>query len=88
MRLSELSGKEIVNLYDGARMGIIGNSDLVIDENDGKIIYLLIPNKRMQFFLLNEKNFTEVPWDSIKKVGPDIVILEIDNQNSKKMWKF
>lgn len=88
MRLSELSGKEIVNLYDGARMGIIGNSDLVIDENDGKIIYLLIPNKRMQFFLLNEKNFTEVPWDSIKKIGPDIVILEIDNQNSKKMWKF
>lgn len=88
MRLSELSGKEIVNLYDGARMGVIGSSDLVIDENDGKIIYLLIPNKRTQFFLLSEKNFTEVPWDSIRKIGPDIVILEIDNQNSKKLWKF
>lgn len=88
MRLSELSGKEIVNLCDGARMGIIGNSDLVIDENNGKIIYLLIPNRRIQFFLLSEKNFTEVPWDSIKKIGPDIVILEMDNQNSKKIWRF
>jgi YlmC/YmxH family sporulation protein len=87
MRLSELSGKEIVNLYDGARMGIIGNSDLVIDENNGKIIYLLIPNKKSSFFLLGEKNYTEVSWDSIRKIGPDIVILEMDSQGSRKMWK-
>jgi len=88
MRLSELSGKEIVNLYDGARLGILANSDLVIDENDGKIIYLLIPSKKSQFFLLSEKSFSEVSWDSIKKIGPDIVILEMDSQNPKKTWTF
>lgn len=87
MRLSELSGKEIVNLFDGARMGVIANSDLVIDESSGKIIYLLIPNRKSQFFLLGEKSFSEVSWESVKKIGPDIVILDMDNQPTKKYWK-
>jgi YlmC/YmxH family sporulation protein len=87
MRLGELSGKEIVNLFDGARLGIIGSTDLVVDENTGKIIYMLIPNKKPAFFLLSERSYTEVPWEAVKKIGPDIVIIDMENQNSKKVWK-
>jgi YlmC/YmxH family sporulation protein len=87
MRLSELNGKEIVNLYDGARMGIIGNCDLVIDENTGKIIYVLIPNRKTILFSFGERSSSEVSWDAIKKIGPDIVILEIQNSYAKKVWK-
>lgn len=87
MRLSELSGKEIINLYDGSRLGIIGNTDLVIDEKDGKIINLLIPNKKAQIFSLGERSFCDVSWDAIRKIGPDIVIIEMQNVNTKKAWK-
>jgi len=88
MRLSELNGKEIVNLYDGARMGIIANCDLVIDESSGKIIYLLIPNRKSGLFPFGDRIFSEVSWEAIKKIGPDIVILEIENSYTKKVWKF
>ncbi|HHY71054.1 MAG TPA: YlmC/YmxH family sporulation protein [Thermoanaerobacterales bacterium] len=84
MRLSELGGKEIINLYNGARLGVIGNSDLVFDKVSGKIIYLLIPKKRAYFFLLGDRNYTEVSWDAIRKVGPDIVIIDMEDRSHKK----
>ncbi|MGQ9513085.1 PRC-barrel domain-containing protein, partial [Thermodesulfitimonas sp.] len=37
MRLGELIGKEIVNLYDGARLGVVGESDLTIDAETGQV---------------------------------------------------
>jgi len=49
MRLSELGGKEIVNLYNGERLGVINNTDLVIDEKTGEILYLIIPKKESPF---------------------------------------
>ena len=37
MKLSELGGKEIVNLNNGCHLGIIANSDIVINEETGQI---------------------------------------------------
>jgi sporulation protein YlmC with PRC-barrel domain len=37
MRMSELAGKEIINLNDGMRMGLAGDSDLVVDPDSGNI---------------------------------------------------
>jgi YlmC/YmxH family sporulation protein len=84
MRFSELGGKEIVNLYDGERLGVIGSSDLVIDEDSGKIVFLLIPRKKNPFLLLSERNVNEVPWEAIKKVGSDLVIVEVENKMQKR----
>ncbi|HHV19562.1 MAG TPA: YlmC/YmxH family sporulation protein [Thermoanaerobacterales bacterium] len=84
MKLSELGGKEIINLYNGARLGVIGNSDLVFDEVSGKIIYLLIPKKRAHFFVLGERSYTEVSWDAIRKIGPDIVSVDMEERSYKK----
>jgi YlmC/YmxH family sporulation protein len=85
MRLSELSGKEIVNLTDGARLGIIGDTDLVIDEETGEIVKLLIPNTR-GISILGDRSFVEIPWDSIKKIGPELVIIEHSPRNTNKRF--
>ena len=84
MRLGELSGKEIVNLSDGARLGIIGDTDLVINEVTGKIEKLLIPSTRGQFSILGNQSFIELPWDSIKKIGPELVIVEFSTKNTRR----
>ena len=36
MNLSELAGKEIVNLVSGERLGVIGECDIIIDESKVK----------------------------------------------------
>jgi len=79
MRLNELGGKEIVNLNDGGRLGIIADSDIIIDEKTGKIISLLIPDRRMQFKFFGERQEIEIPWESIRKVGNDMIIVELED---------
>lgn len=79
MKLSELGGKEIVNLNNGGRLGIINDSDLRIDKDTGKIISLLVPDKN-QFRLFSSKNEIEIMWQDIKKIGEDMMIVEVDEK--------
>ncbi|WP_416197990.1 MAG: Sporulation protein, YlmC/YmxH family [Sporanaerobacter sp.] len=78
MKLSELGGKEIVNLNNGERLGIIADSDITIDEKTGKIISLLVPDPKVQFKLFGEKEEIEIPWNSIRKIGNDMIIVEFE----------
>ncbi|MDR0879351.1 MAG: YlmC/YmxH family sporulation protein [Clostridioides sp.] len=77
MYLSEIAGKEIVNLVTGERLGIIGECDLVLDETTGGILALLIPTER-GFFRRRESQFLEVPWKNVRKIGNDMMIIEYD----------
>lgn len=83
MRLSKLGGKEIVNLNDGGRLGIIDNSDIMIDIKSGKINSFLIPEKN-QFKIFGDREELQIPWDSIKKIGEDMMIVEFNRDNRKR----
>lgn len=78
MLLSELGGKEIVNLNNGERLSVIADSDIIVDEKTGKIISLLIPERRFQLKLFGNNQEIEIPWDSIRKIGQDMIIIEVD----------
>ena len=43
MRLSELGGKEIVEINRAERLGVLGQTDLEINESNGQIESLIIP---------------------------------------------
>lgn len=80
MRLIELGEKEIVNLNNGGRLGLIADSDFFIDESTGKIISLLVPERRFSFRILGiDSNGTEIPWEAIRKIGYDMIIIELDS---------
>ncbi|MGL5329402.1 MAG: YlmC/YmxH family sporulation protein [Peptostreptococcaceae bacterium] len=78
MNLSEIAGKEIVNLVSGERLGVVGECDLIIDETTGQILALLIPKEKGFFGIRKEKSVLEVPWRSVKKIGNDMIIIEYD----------
>ncbi|WDV47782.1 YlmC/YmxH family sporulation protein [Clostridiaceae bacterium M8S5] len=79
MRLSKMAGKEILNIFSGSRLGIIGNSDLLIDEKTGKIISLLVPDNGGQFIMFNDKSEIEIPWNAIEKIGNDMIIIDMED---------
>lgn len=87
-RLSEIGGQEIINLYDGGRLGFVADVDLLIDDETGDIKALLVPYSKGFFSFFSEKNYIEVPWDSIKKIGQDTLIVELDERNTKKKFGF
>ncbi|AIE59702.1 YlmC/YmxH family sporulation protein [Bacillus methanolicus] len=80
MRLSELSGKEIVDVKRAERLGILGQTDLEINENTGQIETLIIPALKW-FGFRKQGGEVRVQWKHIKKIGSDMIIIDIpDNE--------
>ena len=74
MRLSELGGKEIVDINRAERLGVLGQTDLEFNDN-GQITALIIPSVKW-FGLMKRGNELRVPWSQIKKVGADMLIID------------
>ncbi len=75
MRLSELGGKEIVDVKKAERLGVLGQTDLEIDEKTGQVEALVIPSLKW-FGLKRQGGDMRVPWRHIKKIGTDMVIID------------
>jgi len=78
MKLGELAGKEIINLSDGAQLGVIGETDLAIDGESGKIQSIIIPRKGNFMSFWAEKSELVIPWEVVKKIGFEVIIVELD----------
>ncbi|KQL44438.1 hypothetical protein AN963_23850 [Brevibacillus choshinensis] len=86
MRLSELGGKEIIGLDTGEKMGVISDSDLVINPDGGQIQSIILPGG--SFFGFGKKREDMViPWSSIVKIGPDMVIIQLNQQEIQASQK-
>lgn len=76
MRLSDLGDKEIVNLANGSRYGQLSSAELLFDEHQGSIKSVLVPNGRGKMSFFGSKDFMQLPWNAIRKIGEDIIIFE------------
>lgn len=74
MRLSELQLKEIINISNGKRIGVI--VDVIVDTN-GNILKLVLEEKRGRKF---SKEEYEILWSQIVKVGDDIILIDTRNK--------
>lgn len=86
MRLSELIGKDIVNIQNGGRLGTVADSDLIIDLETGEIQSILLPSRAGFLSLFDRNNFT-IPWSCVKKIGNEVIIVDLDDThlNYKKV---
>ena len=76
MRLSELQIKDVINVFDGKKVGNI--IDAKINSSDGKMMKLIVePNKMFRRFSLN-KDELEIVWDQIVKIGDDVILVNIE----------
>jgi YlmC/YmxH family sporulation protein len=76
MRWQELKNKEIINISTGERLGLLGDCDVEFDIRNGKINTILIPELKGYLSFISEKKVDAIPWDNIKKIGSDMVIIE------------
>ncbi|MBR3490143.1 MAG: YlmC/YmxH family sporulation protein [Bacilli bacterium] len=75
MRLSDLQNKYIVNINDGRNIGNI--IDVKIDENSGAIISLVIEPNKSFFSFARGKVDTEIGWNTIERIGEDVILVNI-----------
>lgn len=78
MRLYELTGKEMVNIYDGMRMGTVGESDMLVDSETGQIISIILPNRGNVLNFWADRQKMVIPWEAVKKVGREVIVVDLD----------
>ena len=79
MRLSHLSGKEVINLSDGSRLGVIDECELTFDSKSGRINTILVPNKNGLMSFFNENRTITIPWQAVKRIGEEVIIVDLNN---------
>ncbi|TWH48658.1 MULTISPECIES: YlmC/YmxH family sporulation protein [Sporomusa] len=79
MRISEMTGKEVINLGDGARLGIVGECELTFDSYSGVIGGLILPKRKTVFNFLGDNQIVIIPWEAIKRIGDEVVIVDLNN---------
>ena len=77
IRLSDLAGKNIVNIYDGVRLGVIYEPNLSFDPETGKIEQLYLGGRNGFTGLWSEKNSMQIPWQAVHKIGQEVVIVDL-----------
>jgi len=74
MKISDLKSMRIVNLANGKVLGKI--TDLVMDVQGGYVKAIVMPGQtKWPAFWVSEKEI-EVPWENIKKIGQDVIIVD------------
>jgi YlmC/YmxH family sporulation protein len=79
MRLSDLRCKEVINECTCKRLGNI--DDIEFDEKCGQICAVIIPGQNRYFGLFGKEEEYVIPYRCIKQIGPDIVLVEVDEKN-------
>ena len=74
MRVTDLSCKEVVCIGDGARLGYV--SDVEVEVPCGQVKAIVVPGKCRWFGLLGHTEDYVIPWDAIRRVGDDIILVD------------
>ncbi len=82
MRLCELQDKEVINACDCKKLGYI--VDLIIDECNGCIEAIIIPKAGKLCNFFGDSGEYIIPYKCIKKIGPDIILVEMHEDGRGK----
>lgn len=74
-KISQLQCKEAICVSDGRRLGFI--EDVEVEVPEGKICALIVPGPGRFFGLWGRRDDYCIPWHCVKKIGPDIVLVDI-----------
>lgn len=76
LRVSDLRMRDVINISDGRRLGLL--KDIDIDLELGRIKSLIVPNQNSRFWGLFSPKSDDIviPWDKIKKIGVDVILVD------------
>lgn len=74
MRLSELQRKNIINLKDGSFVGKIIDVEI---NDEGNVVKLILEKYKTKLFFSSEPNEVEINFSQIKKLGHDVILIDM-----------
>lgn len=80
-RAGELRQKEVINLRDASRLGFV--SDVEVSLEAGAIESVIVPG-RSKLFNFSSKGDLVIPWEKIKQIGDDVILVDLPVQEKIK----
>jgi len=89
IRVTELHCKEVICNADGRRLGFV--SDVEIELPQGQVLAILVPGPCRFMGVLGRQEDYIIPWHCIKRIGPDIILVDIRPEDccrprAKPLW--
>lgn len=78
IRISELKEREVVNVNDGRRLGLIKDLDLDLDK--GAVKSIIIPAAGGVWSKIHRAREYIVPWEKIVKIGVDTILVDFPQE--------
>jgi YlmC/YmxH family sporulation protein len=75
VKISDFQTKDVVNVANGKKLGNIGDID--INLATGQIESIIILGAGKVFGLFGRAEETIIPWDHIVKVGTDVILVRL-----------
>ncbi len=72
MMLSDLQTKDIINVFDGKKIGMIIDVSL---DREGKITEMSVQRRRFIFF---SGGTVKIKWSQIDKIGKDVILVNVN----------
>ena len=85
VRFCTLRNKEVINVCNCKRLGCV--TDVVVNVCNGCIEAIILPGPGKVCGLLGYDSEFIIPFASIKKIGPDIILVEIQEEKCLKSCK-
>ena len=82
MRICELREKEVINICNCECLGFVVDVD--IDVCTGCVCALIIPRCGKLWGFMGKNDDLIIPWCQIKRIGPDIILVEIPEEKCCK----
>jgi YlmC/YmxH family sporulation protein len=73
-RISDLRLREVINVSDGRRLGLI--DDLEVDVATGQVTALILPARSRLFHLFPRNEEVIIPWERIRRIGTDVILVD------------
>ena len=91
LRITDLQCKEVICVADGRRLGFV--SDVQVEVPSGQICAIVVPCPCKIIAFPGRYDEFVIPWKYIKKIGPDIVLVDIHPDECrfpriKRPWLF
>lgn len=80
MRISQFQMKDIINIYDGRKLGNI--TDFEINLPAGRIDAIVIQTGSRVLGLFGKDEEITIHWKQIVKIGEDVIIVKYKNENT------
>lgn len=82
LKVSDLRMRDVVNIVDGRRLGVIKDIDLDLEE--GRVKSIILPGAGRFMGFLSKNDDLVIPWEKIRKLGVDVILVEVPGYTDPK----